>query len=128
MFGTQTPEGEFPSPDDPTGVSGGTFFTSSIPNPLAGGIFADGFESGDTSAWSDGSYNRIPPTTTTRSDQDKKLPVLSPEELRAVIELFESEDDFDTKTADLFSERFGVLEPLPPARGTYFFDEFESFR
>ena len=61
-------------------------------------------------------------------DEDKKLPVISEEDLRKAIELFNDDTVFDEKTIGLVSERFGILEPLPPSRGTYFFDEFESFR
>lgn len=73
VFGRQTPEGQSPSLKDPIGLSGGTFNLGNIPDSFPAPIFADGFESGDVSAWSSG-------------------------------------------------------EDLPPSKGTYFFDEFESFR
>ena len=100
-------------------------------------IFVDGFESGDFSSWSTGAAadNRDPeivPDSKTGEigvlNEDKKLPVITEEELRKAIELFNDDVVFDEKTIGLVSERFGVLEPLPPAKGTYFFDEFESFR
>ena len=96
-------------------------------------IFTDGFETGDITSWATGaaadnstSSNKENPVGVL--DEDKKLPVISEEELRKAIELFNDDVVFDEKTIGLVSERFGILEPLPPARGTYFFDEFESFR
>ncbi|WP_456425766.1 right-handed parallel beta-helix repeat-containing protein [Rhodocaloribacter sp.] len=97
-------------------------------------IFADGFDSSDASVWASvcAADNAV---ETTRSetpfgvlDADKRLPVITEEELRQAIELFNDDVVFEEKTIGLVSERFGILEPLPPARGTYFFDEFESFR
>lgn len=52
VFGRQTPAGQSPSLEDPVGVSGGTFEFPDLPDPLPAPIFADGFESGDVSAWS----------------------------------------------------------------------------
>ena len=63
-----------------------------------------------------------------KPEEEKKEPVLSEEDLRKAIEIFNDDTVFDEKSIGLVSERFGILEPLPPARGTYFFDEFESFR
>jgi hypothetical protein len=96
-------------------------------------IFTDGFESGDISSWSTGAA--ADNSTSSKKDkpvgvlnEDKKLPVITEEELRKAIELFNDDIVFDEKTIGLVSERFGVMEPLPLIRGTYFFDEFESFR
>ena len=96
-------------------------------------IFVDGFESGDISSWStgaaaDNSESKSKDVPIGVLNEDKKLPVITEEELRKAIELFNDDVVFDEKTIGLVSERFGVLEPLPPAKGTYFFDEFESFR
>ncbi len=96
-------------------------------------IFADGFESGDVSSWStgaaaDNSEKKDKQQPTGVLDEDKKLPVFTEEELRQAIELFNDDVVFDEKTIGLVSERFGIEVPLPPIRGTYFFDEFESFR
>ena len=96
-------------------------------------IFVDGFESGDVSSWStgaaaDNSEKKSKEVPVGVLNEDKKLPVITEEELRAAIELFNDDVVFDEKTIGLVSERFGVMEPLPPAKGTYFFDEFESFR
>ena len=63
-----------------------------------------------------------------KPEEEKKEPVISEEDLRKATELFNDDTAFDEKTIGLVSERFGIVEPLPPARGTYFFDEFESFR
>ena len=63
-----------------------------------------------------------------KPEEEKKEPVISEEDLRKAIEIFNDDGEFDEKTIGLVSERFGILDPLPPARGTYFFDEFESFR
>ena len=96
-------------------------------------IFVDGFESGHVSSWStgaaaDNSERKDKELPIGVLNEDKKLPVITEEELRKAIELFNDDVVFDEKTIGLVSERFGVLEPLPPAKGTYFFDEFESFR
>ena len=96
-------------------------------------IFVDGFESGDVSSWStgaaaDNSERKDKEVPIGVLNEDKKLPVLTAEELAQAIELLNDDDVFDETTIGLFSERFGILEPLPPAKGTYFFDEFESFR
>ncbi len=96
-------------------------------------ILMDGFESGDISSWSTGAAA----DNSSRTDKegavgilttDKKLPVLTEEDLKKAIELFNDDTVFDEKTIGLVSERFGILEPLPPATGSYFFDSFESFR
>ena len=96
-------------------------------------IFVDGFESGNISSWSTGAAA----DNSSRTDKegavgvltaDRKLPVLTEEDLKKAIELFNEDTVFDEKTIGLVSERFGILEPLPPATGTYFFDSFESFR
>ena len=42
--------------------------------------------------------------------------MLSEEDLRKAIEIFNDDTVFDEKTIGLVSERFGILEPLPPAR------------
>ena len=96
-------------------------------------IFADGFESGDVSSWStgaaaDNSQTKKKDKPVGVLDEDKRLPVFTEEELRKAIELFNDDVVFDEKTIGLVSERFGIEVPLPPIRGTYFFDEFESFR
>lgn len=96
-------------------------------------IFTDGFESGDVSAWSvsakaDNSEQRDREEEVGVLDEDKKLPVFTEEELREAIELFNDDAVFDDKTIGLATDRFGIEVPLPPIRGTYFFDEFESFR
>ena len=96
-------------------------------------IFMDGFETGDVSSWStgaaaDNSERKDKEVPIGVLNEDKKLPVLTAEELAQAIELLNDDDVFDETTIGLFSERFGILEPLPPAKGTYFFDEFESFR
>ncbi|MFQ5568728.1 MAG: T9SS type A sorting domain-containing protein [Rhodothermales bacterium] len=96
-------------------------------------IFADGFESGDVSSWStgaaaDNSSRKNKQNPVGVLDEDKKLPVFTEEELRQAIELFNDDVVFDEKTIGLVTERFGIEVPLPPIRGTYFFDEFESFR
>ena len=96
-------------------------------------IFVDGFESGDVSSWStgaaaDNSQTKDKGAKVGVLNEDKKLPVFTEEELRQAIELFNDDVVFDEKTIGLVSERFGIEVPLPPIRGTYFFDEFESFR
>ncbi len=96
-------------------------------------IFVDGFESGDISSWStgaaaDNSTRKDKQQPVGVLDEDKKLPVITEEELKKAIELFNDDVVFDSLIIGLVSERFGILEPLPPARGRYFFDEFESFR
>ena len=96
-------------------------------------IFADGFESGDVSSWStgaaaDNSQKKDKEDKVGVLDEDKKLPVFTEEELRQAIELFNDDVVFDEKTIGLVTDRFGIEVPLPPIRGTYFFDEFESFR
>lgn len=96
-------------------------------------IFADGFESGDVSSWStgaaaDNSQRQTKEQKVGVLDEEKKLPVFTEEELRKAIELFNDDVVFDEKTIGLVSEQFGIEVPLPPIRGTYFFDEFESFR
>ena len=96
-------------------------------------IFVDGFESGDVSSWStgaaaDNSEKKDKKQPVGVLDEEKKLPVFTEEELRQAIELFNDDVVFDEKTIGLVSERFGIEVPLPPIRGTYFFDEFESFR
>ena len=48
--------------------------------------------------------------------------------MKQAIELFNDDTLFDEKTIGLVSERFGILEPLPPATGSYCFDEYASFR
>ncbi|GEM_PF-5478110 len=96
-------------------------------------IFADGFESGDVSAWSStcAADNAVETTRTETPfgvlDADKRLPVITEGELRQAIELFNDDVVFGEKTIGLVSERFDIMEPLPPVSGTYFFDEFESF-
>ena len=96
-------------------------------------IFVDGFESGNINSWSTGAAA----DNSSRTDKegavgvltaDRKLPVLTEEDLKKAIELFNDDTVFDEKTIGLVSERFGILEPLPPATGTYFFDSFGSFR
>jgi len=116
MFGRMSLKDEFPSIDDPVAVNGGSFALNTIPVPLDEGIFADGFESGDTSVWSSSSGSGGNP------------PAISAEDLQELMDLFDDDPVFDEMTGGLVSKRFGILEPLPPARGTYFFDEFESFR
>ena len=61
-------------------------------------------------------------------NEDEKLPVFTEEELRIAIELFNDDEVFGEKTIGLVTDRFSIEVPLPPIRGTYFFDEFESFR
>ena len=96
-------------------------------------LFVDGFIAGDIITWSTGAAA----DNSGRTDKggavgvltaDKKLPVLTEEDLKKAIELFNDDTVFDEKTIGLVSERFGILEPLPPATGSYCFDEFASFR
>jgi len=51
-FARKTAEGELATAEDPTGVTYQEIDGFELPDPLAVPIFADGFESGDTSAWS----------------------------------------------------------------------------
>ena len=59
--------------------------------------------------------------------QDAQFPVISKEELAAAIALLNDDVVFDEETIGLVFDRFEV-EEWPPSHGTYFFDEFESFR
>ena len=74
-------------------------------------IFVDGFESGDVSSWStgaaaDNSEKKSKEVPVGVLNEDKKLPVITEEELRAAIELFNDDVVFDEKTIGLVSERF----------------------
>ncbi len=96
-------------------------------------IFVDGFETGDISSWAtgaaaDSTANSPKEKPVGVINEDKKLPVITAEELAEAIKLFNEDDLFDEKTIGLVSDSFGVLQQLPPHRGQYFFDEFESFR
>lgn len=63
---------------------------------------------------------------------DNKLPVFTEEDLREAIDLFNDDeagnDPLDDKTIGLVSERYEIQTSLPAVQGTYYFDEFESFR
>ena len=96
-------------------------------------IFVDELVSGNISDW----FTSAAADNSSRTDKegavgilaaDRKLPVLTEEDLKKVIELFNDDTVFNEKTIGLVSEHFGILEPLPAASGTYFFDSFESFR
>ncbi len=103
-------------------------------------IFTDGFESGDVSAWSYTCKGSNTESTSQKNrvllvekpfgvlDENNVLPVETEDELFTGINLFNEDVIFDTKTIGLASDRFTIDVPLPPIRGTYFFDEFESFR
>ena len=95
-------------------------------------IFADGFESGDITSWNTGAA--ADSTTSTPKEkpvgvinEDKKLPVLTAEELAEAIELFNDDTVFNEKTIGLVSERFGILKPLPRVE-TVLFDDYSSLR
>ena len=96
-------------------------------------IFVNGFESSRINSWS----TAAAADNSQRTDKegrfgvltgDKRLRVLTEEDLKTAIELFNDDTVFDEKTIGLVSERFGILEPLPPVSGSYAFDSFESFR